>query len=125
MVLPLMLMLDAIWIGGIARNYYKSELGALLAPQVTWWAAGLLYVLYAAAFVFFVLQPALAAHSFFRAVLSGLFLGLTAFAVYDLTNLATTAGWPLTMSFVDMAWGAVQGALISGAVFLLFTSFNF
>ncbi|HUQ30320.1 MAG TPA: DUF2177 family protein, partial [Candidatus Paceibacterota bacterium] len=117
--IPALMVLDVIWLGLVAKNYYKTQLGDLLAPTVTWWAAGLLYVLYAAGMVFFVIQPALAAQSFTRALVTGFFFGLVAFCIYDLTNLATTAHWPLAMSFVDMAYGAVVGALASGAVYLV------
>ena len=117
LTVPFLAVLDAVWIGGLARTYYKTQLGALLSPQVLWVPAIALYFLYAAGIVFFVLQPALAAHSLTRAVLGGMFFGLVAFGVYDLTNLATTANWPVVMSFVDMAWGAFQGAVVSGAVY--------
>jgi uncharacterized membrane protein len=35
-----------------------------------------------------------------------------AYATYDLTNLATLKNWPLSVTLIDMAWGAV----LSGSV---------
>lgn len=121
--IPVLAVFDVIWIGGLARNYYKTELGSLLAPNVNWWAAGLLYLLYAAGIVFFVIHPALAAHSWKRALAVGFFFGLVAFSVYDLTNLSATAHWPVAMSFVDMTYGAVEAALASGIVYYIATAF--
>ena len=33
--------------------------------------------------------------------------GVFAYAVYDLTNLATLKGWPITMTVVDIIWGGI------------------
>ena len=40
------------------------------------------------------------------------------YAAYDLTNFATLRGWPLTVSLVDLAWGAVVTAAAAAACFL-------
>ena len=37
----------------------------------------------------------------------GAVLGLVIYGVYDFTNYATLRDWPLTLVFVDVAWGAV------------------
>ena len=37
--------------------------------------------------------------------------GLMAYGTYDLTNMATLAGWSWTVVFVDMAWGAFATGL--------------
>jgi uncharacterized membrane protein len=37
---------------------------------------------------------------------------------YDLTNLATLRGWPLTVSIVDLAWGAAVTSAATVAAFL-------
>jgi uncharacterized membrane protein len=40
-----------------------------------------------------------------------------AYAAYDLTNLATMAGFPARMVPVDMIWGAVLTAAVASATF--------
>lgn len=40
------LALDAVWLGLMARDMYRRELGQLLAPGVQWGASGTFYVLY-------------------------------------------------------------------------------
>ena len=120
--LPTLAVIDLIWIIGVAQSFYKAQLGSLLATNTVWWAAVLFYLMYVAGLIFFVIQPAIEKHSLSYAILAGAFFGLVAYGTYDLTNLATTTGWPLTMSLVDMAWGAIAGGAISGAVFYLATA---
>ena len=121
--LPILALLDLAWIAGIAHEYYTSQLGTLLSNNPVWPAIIAFYILYAAGLVFFAVLPAVAVRSLARAILSGAFFGLVAYGTYDLTNLATTAGWPLVMSFVDMAWGALAGGLTSGIVFYIASTF--
>ncbi len=52
-----------------------------------------------------------------KAFLSGAFLGLIAYATYDLTNQITLKEWPLLVTVIDIAWGA----LLTGTVALLTT----
>ena len=105
-------ILDAIWLGLIARPFYQAQIGFLLAEKANWAAAGGFYLLYVAGLVFFVVEPAVRAGSApVRAALRGAFFGLLAYATYDLTNLATVDRWPLLLTAVDMTWGAALGAL--------------
>ncbi|MFM2330505.1 MAG: hypothetical protein RLZZ26_12 [Candidatus Parcubacteria bacterium] len=119
--LPILIVLDLAWVGGIAKNYYKGQLGAMLTDSPVWWAIGLFYLLYVAGLVYFVIVPAVGAHSLSRALLGGAFFGLIAYGTYDLTNLGLTANWPVLMSFVDMAWGAFAGGAVSALVYLIAT----
>ena len=45
--------------------------------------------------------------------------GFIAYATYDLTNLATLRGWPVTLSFIDMAWGSVLSASTAAITYLI------
>ena len=122
--LPIGLVLDLIWIVGIAMPFYQAELGELLAKDVVWPAAIAFYVFYIIALMVFVLKPAIIAHSLKKAVLLGAFFGFTAYMTYDLTNLATTAGWSLTVAVVDMIWGTVFTAVLSGIAYLVATKWR-
>ena len=84
-----------LWLGVVARGFYRRQLGGLLADQVNWAAAIVFYLLYIAGIVFFVTLPAARAGSLARALATGAFFGLVAYATYDLTNLATLKGWPV------------------------------
>jgi uncharacterized membrane protein len=105
LMLLVLLALDAVWLGAVARGMYARELGHLLAPAVRWGAAALFYLLYVAGLLALVVAPGRAAPSAEVAWRGALF-GLVAYATYDLTNLATLAGWPLSVTIVDLAWGA-------------------
>jgi uncharacterized membrane protein len=51
-------------------------------------------------------------------VFYGALFGFCVYAAYDLTNLATLRGWPLTVSLVDLAWGAVVTAVAAAIAFV-------
>jgi uncharacterized membrane protein len=112
LALAVFLALDAVWLGLVARSFYRQQLGFLLAESPNWAAAGVFYLLFIAGLVHFVVTPAAGAPG--RAALRGAFFGLVTYATYDLTNLATVAGWPLAVTLVDLAWGAALGAATAG-----------
>jgi uncharacterized membrane protein len=58
------------------------------------------------------------AESWASAMFYGALFGVCVYAAYDLTNLATLRGWPLTVSLIDLAWGAVVTAAAAVAAFL-------
>ena len=112
------LAIDLVWLGVIARSFYRNHLGFLMAPSTNWWAASVFYLLFVLGIVFFVLVPSLQAESLGTAVVRGAFFGLITYATYDLTNLATLQDWPLFLSIVDIAWGTVLAVATSSVGFL-------
>jgi uncharacterized membrane protein len=62
--------------------------------------------------------PALAADAWRTALVKGALFGFFAYATYDLTNLATLEGWPVTVSVVDVVWGTglTGGSALMGFV---------
>ena len=119
-VLIVMGALDGVWLGWLAREFYQRELGSLMTDSVRAVPAALYYLGFPAAIVFLALTPVPA--SAFDAVLRSAVLGLAAFGVYDLTNLAILRGYTLTMTVVDMAWGTFASALGGAAAYLLVVS---
>jgi uncharacterized membrane protein len=86
-------LLDYLWLGVIAKGWYREGMGELLAPQPNWSAAAAFYLL-------------------------GALFGAFAYGTYNLTNLAVLRGWPLGLTALDLTWGtcvsaacAVAGAL--------------
>jgi uncharacterized membrane protein len=51
-------------------------------------------------------------------VAPGALLGLVAYGTYDLSNYSTLQGWPLALTAIDMAWGAVLSAVAALAGYL-------
>jgi uncharacterized membrane protein len=109
---------DFVWLAVVARNYYQAQIGSLMLEQPNWIAAAIFYPLYTAGIVFFCVGPALARDSWTRASISGVLLGLVAYATYDLTNLATLRGWPTAVSVIDVLWGMFVSGVAATAGFL-------
>jgi len=104
------LAIDSVWLGLIAKDMYRRELGHLLAPNVRWGAALVFYVIYIAGLLILVVLPHKGSPLLTVAALGALF-GLVAYATYDLTNLATLTRWPLSVTLADLTWGAfITGA---------------
>jgi len=113
------LILDALWLGFVARGFYRDQLGELMRPDVRWGAALAFYLLFIVGLLVFVVVPALAQGSLARVVLTGAFFGLITYATYDLTNLATLRGFPTIVAVVDLAWGATVAGATSAAAYLI------
>ena len=110
-----MLVLDALWLGVIATGWYRDALGPLMADPPRWGAALLFYALYPAGLVTWAVWPQRHTPGLRSAALQGALLGLFAYGTYDLTNLAVLRNWPLSLSVLDMAWGATVSALSAAA----------
>lgn len=106
-------ILDALWLRWAGPNFYRPELGDLLAEQFRMGPALVFYLLYVAAMVWFAVRPGMAL-GVPHAVLNGALLGGIAYATYDLTNQATLKVWPVHVTLVDIAWGASATALACG-----------
>lgn len=115
--------LDMTWLGLIAKNLYREQIGHLLRPDVNWAAAIIFYLLFIIGLVVFVISPAVQKQSLVQALLLGAFFGLVTYATYDLTNLATAKDWPLFITLVDLVWGAVLSASVSVVTYLVYTRF--
>lgn len=111
--LAIFFVVDMIWLGVVARAFYRRHLSGLMSPRVNWTAAVLFYLLFVVGLVVFAVRPALAAGRPLLALFLGALLGLVSYATYDLTNLATLKDWPLVVTVVDLAWGAVLGGTVS------------
>jgi uncharacterized membrane protein len=106
-------IIDSIWLMGIAKSYYRSELSGLLADKFNIPAAIAFYLIYSAGIVIFAIAPHSTPGSWQTAALYGALFGFFCYATYDLTNLATLKGWPLGVSLVDMAWGAALTSVVA------------
>lgn len=110
---------DMVWLGLVAKGFYRRHLGPLLSPKVNWTAAVLFYLLFIFGLLVFIIRPAVLAGVPGRAFVLGALFGLVAYATYDLTNLATIKDWPLLVTVVDLAWGAVLGGSVCGLATLI------
>ena len=118
-----MLALDVVWLGVIAKSLYRDGIGHLMADPPNLVAGGVFYLLYPVGVLLFAVAPAAlsgelaapAVGAWQRAVLAGALFGFFCYATYDLSNLATLRGWPWRLVLVDIAWGtALTAAAAAG-----------
>ena len=100
-------IMDGIWLGVIATDFYFGALGGLLLEKPNWPMAVIFYIGYILGIVYFAIRPSLKKSGLTKVLKDGALLGLMAYATYDMTNMATMKRWSLTVSFVDMSWGMV------------------
>ncbi len=102
-------LLDALWLRWAGPNFYRPNLGELLADSFRAGPALVFYVAYIAGMVWFAVRPGLAG-GLGTAALNGALLGALCYATYDLTNQATMKVWPTQITVVDIMWGAFATA---------------
>ncbi len=117
--LPVFLAIDMIWLGLVAKDFYRAQIGTLLKPDVNWTAAIIFYLIFIAGLVVFVITPAMEKRSWTNALLFGALFGFVCYATYDLTNLAVAKNWPLLVTIVDLAWGSVLAASVSVVTYFI------
>ena len=117
--LPVFFALDMVWLGLVAKNFYRDQIGFLMKSEINWTAAIGFYLLFIVGLVLFVIAPAIAKNSWVHALLFGALFGLITYATYDLSNLATLKDWPLLVTIVDLAWGATLAASVSTATYFI------
>ena len=117
--LPVFFVIDMVWLVLVAKKFYQGQIGFLMKPDINWFAAIIFYLLFIAGLVIFVISPAVEKHSWVHAILFGALFGLITYATYDLTNLATMKDWPLLVTVVDLIWGTVLAASISGITYFI------
>ncbi len=119
--LPVFFFFDMLWLGLIAKDLYRKQIGHLMKESVNWPAAIIFYILFIIGLVFFVINPSVEKNSWTYAVLVGAFFGFITYATYDLTNLAITKDWPLSITIIDLAWGTFLGAIVSVVTYFIYT----
>lgn len=116
-------IIDIIWLGLIAKNMYKRELGYIMSDKPNWLAAVVFYLIFIFGLTYFVVYPGLESGRLVLTVVNGMILGFVAYATYDLTNLATLKDWPLIITVVDLIWGTFLGGTVSLLSYLINSRF--
>lgn len=115
--------IDMLWLTVIAKDFYKQQLGKLLAEKASLAPAVIFYMLFIVGLVVFVIKPGLDAPistTMWRAAL----FGLVTYATYDLTNQATLKNWPQIITVVDLIWGVMISTIVCVATVTLYNRFN-
>ena len=117
--LPVFFAIDMVWLGLVAKDFYRGQIGSLMKTDFNWTAAILFYLLFIGGLIFFVIAPAVEKKSWMDALLIGALFGFMTYATYDLTNLATLKNWSLTVTIVDLAWGTMLAASVSTVTYFI------
>jgi len=117
LTVPVFFLVDLLWLGVVAKGFYRRHLDPIINFQVNWPVAVAFYLVYITGIIYFAVRPALAGDSIFQAIMIGALFGFFTYATYDLTNWATIADWPCTIVIVDLLWGTVLCATVSGLSF--------
>ncbi|MDH6167859.1 putative membrane protein [Variovorax boronicumulans] len=110
-----LLVIDMLWLGVVAKNMYQDAMGDLMSPQPRLAFAAMFYLLYPVGLLIFAILPGIDAQSVTRAAVLGGLFGLFCYGTYDLTNLAVIRNWPLALSFIDIAWGTLVSGVSAAA----------
>ncbi len=114
-------LIDFLWLGMVAKDFYQKHIGELLLSPFNIPAAIGFYLLYIVGIFIFAILPAYDLSSWSRAVLYGGLFGFFAYATYDMTNLATLKGWSSTVVVVDIFWGTVLTGTVAFAGYWILT----
>ncbi|MBN8754040.1 MULTISPECIES: DUF2177 family protein [Variovorax] len=110
-----LLVIDMIWLGVVAKGMYQEGMGDLMSPNPRLAFAGAFYLIYPIGLLLFAIVPGVEAQSVLRAAVLGALFGMFCYGTYDLTNLAVIRNWPLALSFIDIVWGALVSGVAAAA----------
>ena len=114
------LIIDAIWLGIVARGFYASRMGDLMLDHPRWGVAAIFYLAYVAGLVYFAISVGMAQDSVLAAALNGALFGFFCYLTYDATNLAVLKGYDPVVAIVDVIWGTVlSGTVAAGTIFAM------
>jgi uncharacterized membrane protein len=106
-----MVAIDLVWLGLIAKPLYQQGIGHLMAAEPKLAAGALFYLLYPVGLMIFAVVPGAASSAWADTAIKAALFGFFAYATYDLTNLATLKNWPLSLALIDTAWGTAVSAV--------------
>lgn len=110
-----MVVLDLLWLGVIAKPIYARGIGHLLAERPNVPIAVLFYCVFVGGLMVFAVIPHGSTVGWSKTMVAGALFGFFAYATYDLTNLATLKQWPISVALIDMAWGTLLSAVSAAA----------
>jgi uncharacterized membrane protein len=110
--LVVLVALDYLFLGVVAKDFMASEVGDMLG-EIMPIPAVLFYLLYVVGVLIFVSgSPAANWQTTLR---YGALFGLFCYATFDLTSLALLKHWSWAVAALDIGWGAVVTAVSSTA----------
>lgn len=118
------LAIDAVWLGYVARDFYKNRIGEILLDQPRFAIAAAFYAFYVVGLIYFAVAPGLVAESVWLAVGNAALFGMFCYLTYDATNLSTMRGFDPVVAVVDVVWGAGLSAFTAGVTYWAARTFS-
>ena len=123
--LVLFLILDAIWLGVVARGFYMSRIGDLILDRPRWGIAVIFYAVYIVGLVYFAISTGFDSGGPAIAAFNGALFGFFAYLTYNATNLSTLKGYSGTVAVVDTLWGTALGAAVAFLTIVILGALGF
>lgn len=119
-ILISLVVLDSIWLLGVAKSFYTKRLGFLFKEKADMLPIIIFYLIYAFGIYLIILKPSVALGDSLSSVfLKAFIFGICAYCAYDLTNQATIANWPISVTLIDVLWGGLVTGLSATISFWL------
>lgn len=115
----ILFVLDFIWLGTIAKDFYRNQLGDMMLVDIKMGIAAAFYLTYTIGIILFAVKPAIKSQSLVLALGYGALFGFLAYGTYDFTNMATLKDWPVKMSIVDIIWGTSVSAFTATMTYMI------
>ncbi len=116
-------IIDALWIGLVARPLYDQYMGQLLVTNIRWLPAIIFYLMFVFGLVVFVLKPAIKDKNYSLTLKRALLYGLVTYGTYDLTSYITIDGFSLMIVVTDILWGITLTTLTTMITYYIFMRF--
>ncbi len=104
--------IDLLWLGLIARPMYQRGIGHLMAERPNMGVAVVFYLVFSAGLLMFAVVPG---GSWRQVLVAAALFGFFTYATYDLTNLATLKNWPMSLTVIDLSWGIFVSTIAAAA----------
>lgn len=109
----LMVAIDAVWLTVIAKPLFAKYLGAMMRQHTYTIPAALAAWLLLCTGLQLLVVPRVPVGNLLYAFLWGAFFGVCVYGVYELTNYAVLASWPVQIVVVDTLWGGFLCGIIT------------
>jgi uncharacterized membrane protein len=110
--LIVMVPIDLVFLGLVAKGFFTSEVGDMLG-EIRPLPAVLFYLLYVVGILVFVSGGREA--TFQSALLYGALFGLFCYGTFELTSLSILKHWTWRVAAVDVGWGSLMTAVSATA----------
>lgn len=105
--LVIFFVIDFIWLGYVARNFYAERMGAIMRDSPKLGVAALFYAVYVIGIIYFAVWPAYNGGRWTEAALNGALFGFFAYLTYDATSYSVLEGFDPVVAVVDTVWGTI------------------